>query len=78
MHYVYLLKLSNDTYYVGQTSNVEARLKKHIKGDVKSTAKYQVKILVWYGAFEYKSKAIDFEKYLKSSAGKAFRNSHLI
>ncbi|MFA5877736.1 MAG: GIY-YIG nuclease family protein [Candidatus Paceibacterota bacterium] len=78
MHFVYLLRLSNDSYYVGQTTNVEARLKKHVKGDVKSTAKYQDKTLVWYGAFEDKSIAIEFEKYLKSSAGKAFRNSHLI
>lgn len=31
MNYVYLLKLSNDTYYVGQTTDVEARLKKHEK-----------------------------------------------
>ncbi|MFH1736745.1 MAG: GIY-YIG nuclease family protein [Actinomycetota bacterium] len=78
MHFVYLLKLSNQQYYVGQTSDVFRRLKYHQAGRVPSTAKFSTKELVWYAAFQDKQTASAFEKYLKSSAGKAFRNKHLL
>jgi len=78
MHFVYLLKLPNGHYYVGQTSNVFERLKYHEAGRVPSTAKYVSKDLVWYAAFKDKETALVFEKYLKSSAGKGFRNKHLV
>ncbi len=78
MHYVYLLKLSDDAYYAGQTADLDHRLKNHRAGKVKTTAKYQSIELVWYGAFSDKTTAVRFEKYLKTSSGKAFRNSRLI
>ena len=62
MHFVYLLKLTNDQYYVGQTSDVPRRLKYHLAGRVPSTAKFLTKELVWYGAFLDKGTAIGFEK----------------
>jgi len=34
--------------------------------------------LVFYAAFETKKKALDFEKYLKTNSGFAFRNKRLI
>lgn len=34
--------------------------------------------LVWYGSFNTLKKAQEFEKYLKSSSGFAFRNKRLI
>jgi predicted GIY-YIG superfamily endonuclease len=78
MHFVYILKLTDETYYVGQTKDIDARTEKHVKGKVKSTSRYESKDLVWYGAFNDKITAIKFEKYLKTSSGKSFRNRHLI
>jgi putative endonuclease len=78
MHYVYILQLSNNTYYVGRTKDIESRLKNHLKGEVISTSRFESKKLIWYGAFDNKRKALEFEKYLKTGSGKAFRNKRLI
>ncbi len=32
MHYVYILKCSDDTYYTGYTTDLSGRLKKHNEG----------------------------------------------
>jgi len=78
MHYVYLLKLSNNAYYVGQTKDLKLRLAEHNRGKVFSTVKHKPQTLVWYCAFKNKKKALDFEKYLKTASGKAFRNKRFI
>lgn len=78
MYYTYLLKLSNNDYYAGSTQDLKKRMRKHQMGEVPHTSKFRPVELAWYGAFENKILAINFEKYLKSSSGKAFRNKHLI
>ena len=78
MHYVYLLELSNKDFYVGSTKNLKSRLKKHQSSTVPHTSKFCPVKLVWYAAFEDIEKSISFEKYLKSSSGKAFRNKRLV
>ncbi|MCL5970053.1 MAG: GIY-YIG nuclease family protein [Patescibacteria group bacterium] len=78
MYYVYLLKLSNNDYYAGSTKDLKPRLEKHQSGAVSHTSKFRPVKIVWYSAFEGKEQAIKFEKYLKSSSGKAFRNKHLL
>ncbi len=78
MYYTYILKLSNNDYYSGSTKDLGSRLEKHQTGAVPHTSKFRPVELVWYSAFESKEKAAEFEKYLKSSSGKAFRNKHLI
>lgn len=78
MYYTYLLKLSNDDYYAGSTKDIKQRLAKHQSGAVPHTSKFRTVKLVWCGIFENKDIALNFEKYLKSSSGKAFRNKHLI
>ncbi len=78
MYYIYLLRLANDDFYVGATKDLKSRLEKHQSGAVPHTLKFRPVKLVWYSAFEDKEKAIHFEKYLKSSSGKAFRNKHFI
>jgi predicted GIY-YIG superfamily endonuclease len=67
MYYVYILKLSNNKYYVGSTSNLKNRMKKHERGSVPSTSKYSPQELIWYSAFKNKEKALQFEKYYKDS-----------
>jgi len=78
MYYSYLLLLSNSDYYAGSTENLTKRIKKHQSGAVPHTSKYLPVALVWYSGFRTKELAAKFEKYLKSSSGKAFRNKHLL
>lgn len=78
MYYTYLLKLSNNDYYAGSTKDLILRFKEHQSGGVSHTSKLRPVIIVWYSAFQTKELALKFEKYLKSSSGKAFRNKHLI
>lgn len=79
MHQIVYILLCNDgTRYTGCTSNLEERLIRHQKGYVDSTKdKFPVSLL-FYCAFTDKIKAFEFEKYLKSGSGIAFRNKHLI
>ncbi len=76
--YVYILRLSNGDYYVGRSDSLRERVKEHSWGMVKSTKKYLPCELVSYFAFGRKKLALDFEKYLKSGSGIAFRARHLV
>jgi predicted GIY-YIG superfamily endonuclease len=75
---VYILKCNDGSYYTGCTSNLEDRLKTHGKGEVYYTKDKLPVELVSYIAFSDKYKAFQFEKYLKSGSGLAFRNKRLI
>lgn len=78
MFFVYILKLSNNTYYHGFSTNLRERLNAHNDGKVSQTKQFRPVSLVFYSAFCIKQKAIDFEKYLKTGSGYSFRNRHLI
>ena len=78
MYYAYLLRLSNGDFYAGSTTDVKKRFEEHLSGKVTHTSKFRPVKLAWYSGFETKELAAKFEKYLKSSSGKAFRNKHLI
>ena len=79
MHQIVYILLCNDgTRYTGCTSNLEERLIRHQKGYVDSTKDKLPVSLIFYCAFTDKIKAFEFEKYLKSGSGIAFRNKHLI
>ncbi|MEK7609229.1 MAG: GIY-YIG nuclease family protein [Patescibacteria group bacterium] len=79
MYYVYILRSVKDkSYYIGLTINLKnsiAQHNQHHSGYTSTKAPYR---LVWYSAFILKEKGLNFEKYLKSSSGFAFRNKHLI
>jgi predicted GIY-YIG superfamily endonuclease len=79
MFYVYIIRSQKDSsYYTGTTADLEKRLKEHNSGSPRySSAKRPFK-LIWHCVFIEKQKAYDFEKYLKSGSGFAFRNKHLI
>jgi putative endonuclease len=74
MYYVYLIKSIKypDCTYVGYTTNLEERLSTHNAGGSVYTSDYKPWKLVAYMAFDEKSKAIEFEKYIKSGSGYAF------
>jgi len=77
-YYVYILKLSNGDYYIGRSDNLKRRMSEHIKGQERTTSNFLPLKLVTYLDFESKTKAVLFEKYLKSGSGFAFRNRHLV
>lgn len=79
MHYVYIIQSAKDlSFYIGVTSDLKRRFKEHNSGNCEFTSTRMPYALKWYGAFESNELARDFEKYLKSSSGFAFRNKHLI
>ncbi|MBW8041458.1 MAG: GIY-YIG nuclease family protein [Planctomycetes bacterium] len=78
-HYVYILQSQTDPdrFYIGHTDNLEERLKVHNQGKCKHTSKctpWKIKTTI---AFTYKQKALDFERYLKTSSGRAFTKKRL-
>lgn len=78
MYYTYILKLSNNSHYIGFSSNLKQRVEEHRKGKVNKT-KYLLPLkLEFYAAFSSKLKALRFEKYLKTPSGFAFRNKRFI
>jgi putative endonuclease len=79
MHYCYILNsLKDSSYYIGSTQDLKKRVEKHNRKEVTySSTKAPFKI-VWYSSFLTKEKAVNFEMYLKSSSGFAFRNKRLI
>lgn len=78
MWFVYLIKCANDTTYVGCTSNLDERIKRHNAGHVPSTSTRLPVALTTYIAFNDKYKAFKFEKYLKGGSGRAFLSKRLI
>jgi len=76
---VYVLKNTDipPRYYTGLTSNVAARLMFHNKGLSLHTSTgrpWRIDVIV---EFADESRAIAFEKYLKSGSGLAFSKRHL-
>jgi predicted GIY-YIG superfamily endonuclease len=79
MTYVYILQSqkSPDRYYVGITSDLRDRLRRHNAGEVPHTSKFAPWTIKTYVAFSDESQAFAFEKYLKSASGRAFANKRL-
>lgn len=80
MHYVYIIQSKTNAreYYTGHTKDLRERLKIHNQGGHKYTSSHRPWKLAWYCAFKNKTKAIQFEKYLKSGSGHSFRKRHLL
>ena len=79
MHYVYILRseTDEDRYYTGLTDDLRKRLETHNAGRVPHTAKWKPWHLKTYVAFSNRTRAADFEQYLKSSPGRAFVKKRL-
>ena len=75
---VYILKCDNGTFYTGFTTNINNRLIAHRKGEVHYTKDKLPIELMHLSLFYNKQNAYDFERYLKSGSGIAFRNKRLI
>jgi putative endonuclease len=78
MWYVYILRCVDGSSYVGCTNDIQRRISDHNSHKVHFTKdKTPVSIHV-YIAFTDKYKAYEFEGYLKTGSGIAFRNHHLL
>jgi putative endonuclease len=79
MKYVYLLESVDhpDQNYVGLADDLRARLNVHNAGGSLHTAKYKPWRLVTYLAFSDESKAVAFERYMKTASGRAFAKKRL-
>ena len=58
--------------YIGHTIDLKERLERHNSGRSKHTATYKPWKLVSCICFDTESKALSFERYLKSGSGFAF------
>ncbi len=71
MFYLYILYSQQfDRYYIGQSSDIDARLERHQKGYVKSTKAYRPWKLVYSESFHTRIEAVNRETYLKSLKSK--------
>lgn len=79
MYYVYILfsKKANKLY-TGLTEDLRKRLDEHNQGLNQSTKFGIPWTLVFYAAFPSKRKAVEFEQYLKTGSGKAFKYKRLV
>ena len=67
MFFVYILEAElSKRYYIGQTNDLQERLKRHNEGRNLSTKAYIPWQLKWYKEFESRPEAIKAEKKLKS------------
>jgi putative endonuclease len=79
MYYVYLIEslTTRGERYVGMTSDLKQRLQEHNEGKSSHTSKFKPWKLSCYVAFSDRSKAEDFERYLKSGSGHGFARKRL-
>ena len=76
--YVYLLQSETGHHrYTGLTTDLKGRFTDHNAGKSAHTSKYRPWRLVTYVAFSDKSRAAEFERYLKSGSGHAFAKKRL-
>ena len=78
-YYVYILESLADTshHYTGFTEHLDDRLRDHNAGRDPHTRKYRPWRIKTAIAFTDRQRALDFERYLKSHAGRAFAVKHL-
>ncbi|GAA2119357.1 GIY-YIG nuclease family protein [Nocardioides bigeumensis] len=67
MAWVYILRCSDDSYYVGSTTNIEARLYQHQVGEGAAYTRRRRPVeLVWSCQFERVDEAFAFEKRVQN------------
>ena len=74
MFYVYYIKsqLFSDKTYIGFTHNLKQRLEAHNAGKALYTKQFMPWSLIGFFGFDQEFKALKFEQYLKSNAGRIF------
>lgn len=75
---VYILKCVSGKYYSGFSANLVQRIKAHQRGEVRFTKDKLPVELVHLSLFANKQQALEFERYLKTGSGIAFRNKRFL
>ncbi|NQU77343.1 GIY-YIG nuclease family protein [Candidatus Falkowbacteria bacterium] len=72
MFYVYFLRsrIKPDQCYIGYTTDLKKRLKRHNNKEVLSTKPYAPWEIIFYEAYKSKKDAKRREKYLKTTKGR--------
>jgi putative endonuclease len=79
MFHVYILySVITDRYYVGQTANLEDRLKRHNQGRSKYTKSGIPWKLVFSESFVSRSEAEELEKRIKGSESRTELQSYIV
>lgn len=70
MYYFYILRsLKNRKLYLGQTTDLKARIRSHNTGENKATKPNIPYELIYYSAFKNEKDAINCEQYFKTTTG---------
>ncbi|MDD3661732.1 MAG: GIY-YIG nuclease family protein [Candidatus Dojkabacteria bacterium] len=79
-YYVYIIESisCSGRLYRGFTRNLTRRMKQHNAGKSKHTNQFKPWKIRTYLVFDNRNSAEQFEKYLKTSSGKAFTNKRLV
>jgi putative endonuclease len=67
--------MKHNKHYVSFTSNLEVRIKSHNEFGKDWTSKYRPWKLIYTTRFEEKSRAMKYEKWLKTGVGRDFIKS---
>jgi len=80
MKYVYLIRSNAhpNQRYIGITSDLEKRLSVHSSGGSVHTSKFKPWKLITSLAFSEDSKALAFERYLKTGSGTSLRQEKIM
>jgi putative endonuclease len=78
-YYVYILQSVGESvhFYSGFTEDIRLRLKAHNQGCDPHTAKFRPWRIKTCMAFTNRDRALAFERYLKTSSGRAFAKKRL-
>lgn len=66
MYYTYILKIKDQSYYIGSTQHVDSRLRRHQNGGSVYTKSRRPVQLVYQEEFNSRSEAVRRERQLKS------------
>lgn len=78
MYWVYVLECSDESWYIGFTSNLKKRLSDHQSGNgARTTSLKKAWKLIYCEGYKDKKDAMGREKFLKSGSGRKYLNKQL-
>ena len=79
MHYVYIIHSKKlNRFYVGETSDIEVRLKGHVSNKNRFTGKVNDWVLIWKTELTDRKSALGLEKKIKHRGIKRFLEDNKI
>jgi len=80
IYYVYIMRSIDHMgiTHVGYTADLERRMDQHNDGRCFETSQNRPWELIWMARFQDRTKAINFEKFLKTPSGIEFYRTRLI